>query len=132
MLGPGFAEPVYQEAFGIEMIGCNIPVKPQQELIILYKGKQLQKTYFADYVAYENIGIEIKALDRLSTREESQLLNYLKATKSPLGLFINFGAMNDLEWKRMAATRNRQGFAHRPSRYIREDQRRLVDAYSLS
>jgi GxxExxY protein len=120
-LGPGFAEPVYQEAFGIEMIGRNIPVKPQQELVILYKGRQLQKTYFADYVAYEKIVIEIKALDRLSTREEAQLLNYLRATKSPLGLLINFGAMNDLEWKRMAATRYLHDPTHRPLKYIRED-----------
>jgi GxxExxY protein len=121
VLGPGFAEPIYQEAFGIEMIARTIPVKPQQELIILYKGKPLQKTYVADYVAYEKIVIEIKALDRLSTREEAQLLNYLKATKSSLGLLINFGAMNDLEWKRMAATKYRHDPSHRPLKYIRED-----------
>jgi len=120
-LGPGFAEPVYQEAFGLEMFARTIPVKTQQELVILYKGKLLQKTYVADYVAYEKIVIEIKALDRLSTREEAQLLNYLKATKSPLGLLINFGAMNDLEWKRMAATRHRHDPAHGPLKYIRED-----------
>ena len=120
-LGSGFAEPVYQEAFGIEMIARTIPVKSQQELVILYKGKPLQKTYVADYVAYEKIVIEIKALDRISTREEAQLLNYLKATKSPLGLLIDFGAMNDLEWKRMAATRYHHDPAHRPVKYIRED-----------
>jgi GxxExxY protein len=120
-LGPGFAEPVYQEAFGIEMIERNIPVKPQQELVILYKGKPLQKTYLADYVAFEKIITEIKALDRLSSREEAQLLNYLKATNSPLGLLINFGAMNDLEWKRMAATRLRHKPAHPPLKYIREE-----------
>jgi GxxExxY protein len=120
-LGPGFAEPIYQEAFGIEMIARAIPVKPQQELVILYKGKPLHKTYVADYVAYEKIVIEIKGLDQLSSREEAQLLNYLKATKSPLGLLINFGAMNDLEWKRMAATKYRQDPAHYPLKYIRED-----------
>lgn len=120
-LGPGFAEPVYQEAFGIEMVERAIPVKPQQELVILFKGKPLQKTYMADFVAYEKIIIEIKALDRLSSREEAQLLNYLKATKSPLGLLINFGAMKDLEWKRMAATRNRQDPTDRSLKYLRED-----------
>jgi GxxExxY protein len=120
-LGPGFAEPVYQEAFGIEMVERAFPVKPQQELVILFKGKPLQKTYMADFVAYEKIIIEIKALDRLSSREEAQLLNYLKATKSPLGLLINFGAMKDLEWKRMAATRNRQDPTDRSLKYLRED-----------
>jgi len=67
-LGPGFAEPIYQEAFGIEMIARDIPVKLQQELIVRYKGKPLQKTYVADYVAYEKIVIEIKALDHYASR----------------------------------------------------------------
>ena len=120
-LGPGFAEPVYQEAFGMEMIERNIPVTSQQELVILYKGKPLRKTYIADYVAYEKIIIEIKALNQLSTREESQLLNYLKATRSPLGLLINFGAINDLEWKRMVATRYRSNHSSRQQKFIRED-----------
>jgi GxxExxY protein len=119
-LGPGFAEPVYQEALGIEMSSRSIPVKAQQELAILYKGKPLQKSYVADYVAYEKIIIEIKALDQLGTREDAQLLNYLKATTSPLGLLINFGALHDLEWKRMVVT----DYHLRHSRYpitIRED-----------
>lgn len=120
-LGPGFAEPVYQEAFGMEMIEQKIPVKPQQELLIHYKGKPLQKVYLADYVAYKNIIIEIKALNQLTAREEAQLLNYLKATRSPLGLLINFGAINDLEWKRMAATRYHSRRTPQPSNFIRED-----------
>lgn len=120
-LGPGFAEAVYQEAFGIEMLQRNIPVKEQQEVKILYKGAHLQKTYIADYVAYGKIIIEIKALEQLSSREESQLLNYLKATNSPLGLLVNFGARNNLEWKRMAATRYQAGQPTRRPNFIRED-----------
>ena len=119
-LGPGFAEPVYQEAFWVEMTSRNIPVKAQQELTILYKGKLLQKTYIVDYLAYEAIIIEIKALDQLGSREEAQLLNYLKATTRPLGLLINFGALQDLEWKRMVATDYHLKL-HRYPRIIRED-----------
>jgi GxxExxY protein len=119
-LGPGFAEPVYQEAFGIEMVDRHLPIKAQQELVILYKGKPLQKTYLADFVAYDKIIIEIKALDQLGSREEAQLLNYLKATSSPLGLLVNFGSLNDLEWKRMVATDYRLKF-NRYSRTIRQD-----------
>ncbi len=119
-LGPGFAEPVYQEAFGIEMADRHIPIKAQQELVILYKGKSLHKTYLTDFVAYEKIVIEIKALDQLGSREEAQLLNYLKATSSLLGLLINFGAIKDLEWKRMVFTDYRLRSYYR-SRIIRED-----------
>jgi GxxExxY protein len=119
-LGPGFAEPVYQEAFGIEMVCRNIPVKPQQELKILYKGKPLQKTYITDYLAYEAIIIEIKALDQLGSREEAQILNYLKATSCQLGLLINFGALHDLEWKRFVASDYRLKLYRYP-KTIRED-----------
>jgi len=104
----------------VEMKDRNIPVKAQQELTILYKGKPLQKTYLADYIAYSAIIIEIKALDQLGSREEAQLLNYLKATASPLGLLINFGALHNLEWKRMVATDYHLKL-HRYSRTIRED-----------
>jgi GxxExxY protein len=120
-LGPGFAEPIYQEAFGIEMIRRQIPIKPQQELIIFYKDVRLQKTYVADYVAYEKIIIEIKAFDQLGAREEAQLLNYLKATGNPLGLLINFGEVNDLEWKRMAATEYRLRTNYRRAQSISAD-----------
>ncbi|OGO39218.1 MAG: NADH:ubiquinone oxidoreductase [Chloroflexi bacterium RBG_16_56_8] len=103
-LGTGFLEPVYQEAMEIETAYRKIPSKSQQEIIILYKGKPLKKHYIADLLCYEKIIVEIKAMDRLSSREESQLLNYLKATGMPVGLLINFGAENDLEWKRMVVT----------------------------
>ncbi len=119
-LGPGFAEPVYQEALGIEFTNRVIPVKAQQELVILFKGKPLKKTYIADFVAYEKIIIEIKALDKLGSNEEAQLLNYLKATSNPLGILINFGAINDLEWKRMVATDYHLRVHHHP-KIIRED-----------
>jgi GxxExxY protein len=59
-------------------------------------------------------------LDQLGTREEAQLLNYLKATSNPLGLLVNFGALHDLEWKRMVATDYRLNF-HRDPKTIRED-----------
>jgi GxxExxY protein len=118
-LGPGFAEPVYQEAFLIEMTSRNIPVKSKQELAILYKGQALHKTYLADYLAYETIISEIKALYQLGSQEEAQLLNYLKATSSPLGFLINFVALHDLEWKRMVAT-DYQRLHHYP-KTIRED-----------
>ena len=120
-LGPGFLEPVYQEAFEIEMLRRHIPVRSQAELAIYYKDVRLQKTYIADYVAYDQIIIEIKALNMLTTREEAQLLNYLKATSYPLGLLINFGAPNDLDWKRMAATESRRRHNYRPLHRISED-----------
>lgn len=103
-LGCGFLEPVYQEALEIELPLRGIPFEPQKELPISYKGRRLQKTYVADFIAFEKVIVEIKALDRLTSRGESQLLNYLKATNLQVGMLINFGAANGLEWKRMVKT----------------------------
>lgn len=99
-LGPGFLEAVYQEAMEIELICRAVPCNPQKTLAIWYKGRRLQKEYMADFVCYEQIIVELKALDQLSSREEAQLLNYLKATQLRVGLLINFGRLGSLEWKR--------------------------------
>jgi GxxExxY protein len=58
----------------------------------------------ADFVCFENIIVEIKAIKQITGIEEAQLINYLKATQLPLGLLINFGA-EKLEWKRYANTK---------------------------
>ncbi|MCP4113372.1 MAG: GxxExxY protein, partial [Desulfobacteraceae bacterium] len=65
-----------------------------------YKGKKLNKEYVADFFCYDQIIVEIKALNRLTTKEEAQILNYLKVTSKPVGLLINFGSHSKLEWKR--------------------------------
>lgn len=113
-LGSGFLEAVYQEAMEIETLARNIPALPEQKLRIQYKGAPLKKFYEADLICYEKIIVEIKAMDRLTSREEAQILNYLKATGLPVGVLINFGAHNDLEWKRMVLTQNKQPRAYHP------------------
>ena len=99
-LGPGFAEPVYQEAHEIELGRRNVPFEVQRPLVIHYKGQRLKKEYIADLICYGQIIVELKALDKLTGREEAQLLNYLKATGFHLGLLINFGRR--VEVKRIA------------------------------
>jgi GxxExxY protein len=104
-LGSGFLEPVYQEALGIEFELRGIAFEPQKELVIHYKGRRLEKSYIADFVTFGKIIVEIKAIEHLSSKETGQLLNYLNATGLQVGLLINFGAANQLEWKRMVQTR---------------------------
>ena len=99
-LGRGFLEPVYQEALEREMRRRSIPFQPQQPLTIYYKDEPLEKEYVADFICFGKIVTELKALDRLSGIEVAQLLNYMKATKHPVGLLINFGSPVKLEWKR--------------------------------
>lgn len=103
-LGCGFLEAVYQEAMGIEFTENNIPYDPQKKIKINYKGRPLDKEYIADFLCFNNIIVEIKAINRITKIEEAQILNYLKATKLPLGLIINFGTTK-LEWRRYANTK---------------------------
>jgi len=99
-LGPGFSEPVYQEAHEIELTRRKVPFESQKLLTSYYKGERLKKEYIADLVCFVQIIVELKALDKLTGREEAQLLNYLKATGFHVGLLINFGSHGKLEWKR--------------------------------
>ena len=103
--GHGFSEPVYQECMEIELAMRDLPAIPQKEMPIFYKSRQLKKTYIADFVAYGKIIVELKALDRLTEREEAQVINYLKASGFEVAMLINFGAPS-LEWKRIILTKH--------------------------
>ena len=105
-LGPGFSEAIYQEAMGLEMTTRAIPHEPQKPLAVKYKQWVLRKQYFADFVCYGQLLVEVKAPDRLSGTEEGQVLNYLKATGLQFGLLINFGCHGKLQWKRFVMTRH--------------------------
>lgn len=100
-LGYGFLESVYHQALNIELNKRDVPFASEQKLPVYYKGKRLDADYRADFICYEKVIVELKAMDRLTSREEGQLLNYLKATKLQVGLLINFGSKGRLDWKRM-------------------------------
>ena len=99
-LGTGFLEPVYQEALSIEFIRKGIPFDREQPLELYYKDVRLEKRYVADFVCFGAIILELKVVPKLTNIEVAQLLNYLKITKTKLGLLANFGGTPILEWKR--------------------------------
>jgi len=102
-LGSGFLEAVYQEALSLEFKAREIPFVAQLIVKISYKGQPLAKEYVPDFICFDQIIVEIKAIRELTNIEQAQLLNYLKATGNSVGLLLNFGAPK-LEWKRMAQT----------------------------
>lgn len=106
-LGHGFLEAVYQEALALEFSERNIPFVREAQLPITYKNKVLNNEYRADFICFDEVVVETKALDRLTSKEESQLINYLKASGVERGLLLNFGAAS-LEYKRMILSINRR------------------------
>ena len=99
-LGPGFFEAVYQEAFEMELNLRSIPNLREEPLDIYYKGVKLKKRYVPDFICYDSIIVEMKAVSELQDVHQAQLLNYLKASKMRVGVLINFGEKS-LAYKRM-------------------------------
>ncbi len=98
-LGPGFLEAVYQEAFTKELSRQGISFRAEVELPVFYKGDRLSTAYRADFVCFESVIVELKAVKQLTTMEEAQVFNYLKATGFRIGMLFNFGARS-LQHKR--------------------------------
>lgn len=102
-LGQGFLEAVYQAALEIEFTNRGIPFERELNLEIHYQNQPLPVSYKADFVCYSNLIVELKALNSLSPREDSQVINYLKATGLQKALLINFGT-SSLQHKRLILT----------------------------
>lgn len=100
-LGHSFLEAIYQEAYEHELELKEISFTSQPQLRVTYKTKLLDKEYFADLIVHNKILVELKAIERLTPREESQVLNYLRAANIKVGLLINFGSHPKLEYKRI-------------------------------
>ena len=92
ILGHGFLEAVYQEALAEEFTIRGIPFLREVELPVTYKGRQLKTLYRADFICFERVLVELKALEKIGGTERAQVLNYLKATGINRAMLLNFGS----------------------------------------
>jgi GxxExxY protein len=99
-LGRGHNEVIYKDAFVIELSRANIPFSREKAYEVTYKGAVLPHSYFADFVVWDKILFEAKAVEKLTDVHVKQVLNYLAASKLRLGLLVNFGC-GSLEYKRV-------------------------------
>ena len=106
-LGCGFLEAVYQEALALEFGARRIPYQREVELPVCYKGRRLNTKYRVDFVCFDVVIVELKALAGLSGAAEAQVINYLKASDQEIGLLFNFGA-ESLEYKRLVFSKSAQ------------------------
>ena len=72
---------------------------------IFYKGKKLDKEYYADFICYDKIIGEVKAISKLVNANKAQVINYLHGTKLLVGLLVNFGE-SSLKWERLTLLKN--------------------------
>jgi GxxExxY protein len=98
-LGPGFLESVYEAAMAIEFNLQKVPYERQKEIPVMYKGEKA-KDFFCDFLVGQKVLTELKALKTMTSIEDAQLLNYMKATGMEVGLLINFGERS-LKYKRL-------------------------------
>ncbi len=100
-LGPGFTEKVYQDALEIELRERSIPFRREVELHASYKNNILNSTFIPDFICYDKIIVELKAVTELNDIHRSQAMNYAKVAGMQLTLLINFGE-SSLVYERFA------------------------------
>lgn len=99
--GCGFLEPVYHECLEIEFELRGVPFRSELKLVLEYKGRKLKQSYEPDFICYDKIIVEIKAVSALNDAFRAQLQNYLRATDLRLGFLINFAHHPKLEYERI-------------------------------
>ena len=100
-MGSGFLESVYQECLEHEFSERNIPFVSQPPLNLHYKGNKLCQKFIPDFICYDSIIIELKAVNNIGVEHEAQIINYLKTTGLKLGLIVNFGSYPKVTIKRI-------------------------------
>lgn len=100
-LGYGFSETIYKDAMEEEFLRAQLPFIRENELCVHYKGKKLRHKFRADFTMFESIIVEVKSCDEeLPSGVTSQVLNYLRASDSRLGLILNF-SKKSLRYRRL-------------------------------
>jgi GxxExxY protein len=99
-LGPGFLEIVYKDALEYELRRAGIPYEREKKYEVNYKGKILPHKFYADFVVYDKIILEVKAVSGIVDEFIAQAINYLKVSEDKLALIVNFGELK-LNYKRI-------------------------------
>jgi len=100
-IGCGFLEAVYQECLEREFTLRGIPYKSQQQMQMFYKGELLKQSYVPDFLCYDKIIVELKAVKEIANEHQAQVINYFKISELELGLLVNFGSYPKVEIKRL-------------------------------
>jgi GxxExxY protein len=100
--GAGFLEGVYQDALAIEFEHLAIPFRSQPQLILAHRGRELSHRYAPDFICFDQVILELKAVRELAPEHRAQIINYLRASGLKVGLLANFGATPEVRIERFA------------------------------
>ena len=100
--GCGFLEAVYQECLEIEFERRGLPARALVPLPLTYKERLLKKKYEADFICFDTVLVELKAVSKITDEHRAQVQNYLNATGLRVGLLVNFGHFPLVEHERFA------------------------------
>ena len=92
ILGSGYLEEVYQNALEEEFTLRGVPFEAKRRIDVIYKGRNCGNYYSPDFICYDKIIVEIKAVESIHEKHKAQLMNYLKATGYKVGFLVNFGS----------------------------------------
>lgn len=101
MLGAGFLEAAYQESLALEFAARGVPFVAQPSLALEYKGTALRAVYIPDFICFDRVLIELKAVSALGPEHRAQVINYLKASKLRVGLLVNYGGSHKAQIERL-------------------------------
>jgi GxxExxY protein len=107
-IGTGFLEAVYQECLALEFAARDIPFQAMPRLSLTYKGTTLAQTYAPDFICFDSIVVELKAVREPAPEHRAQLLNYLRVTGLELGLLVNFGSSRATVQRLVLSALNRE------------------------
>ena len=113
----GLRETVYQEALALELISRGILCEREKEVHIFYKDKELKQFYKLDLLVENDIIVETKGVVELCAEHRAQLFNYMRLTKKPVGILINFGDYKNIQGERYVLEEN--NFCYRVDKNMR-------------
>jgi GxxExxY protein len=100
-LGYGMAEEIYQQSLEIELNLRGIPFHTKRELSVFYKNRHLETWYKPDLIVFNAVVVELKAVTELTSDHQTQLFNYMRIARQPVGYLLNFGHRGELQGKRL-------------------------------
>lgn len=106
-MGCGFLEAVYQECLEIELDSRGIPFVAQQPVYLHFRGQEIQRTFSPDFLCFDQVIVELKAVQHLAPEHRAQLINYLRACRLEVGLLVNFGSYPQLDYERVINQKGR-------------------------